>query len=114
MSRDLPNCTMFDLFRDFLLAFFRYLKGKFRNKRAGKQQQKNERKICKHAKCRNLRYYNVSRDENPHRDNELDYPSVDGFHAQLDCKITNVLKKWGETLHYVSYGVSVRFLILRI
>ena len=44
----------------------------------------------------------MSGDENPHRDNELDYPSVDGFHAQLDCKITNVIKKWGETLDYVS------------
>ena len=57
---------------------------------------------CKHAKCRNLRYFKVSRDENPHRDNELDYPSVDGFQAQLDRKITNVIKKWGETLDYVS------------
>ena len=60
--------------------------------------QKNQTKICKHAKCRNLRYYNVSRDENPHKDNELDYSSFDGFHAQLDYKITNVPKKCGETL----------------
>ena len=37
----------------------------------------------------------------PHRDNELHYPSFDSFHAQLDCKITNVLEKWGETLDYV-------------
>ena len=40
----------------------------------------------------------MSRDENPHRDNELDYSSFDGFHAQLEYKITNVRKKWGETL----------------
>ena len=40
----------------------------------------------------------MSRDENPHRDNELDYSSFDGFHAQLDYKITNVPKKCGETL----------------
>ena len=36
-----------------------------------------------------------------HRDNELLYPSFDSFHAQLDCKITNVLEKWGETLDFV-------------
>ena len=43
----------------------------------------------------------MSRDENTHRDNELHYPSFDGFHAQLDCKITIVLEKWGETLDHV-------------
>ena len=40
----------------------------------------------------------MTRDENPHRDNELDYSSFDDFHAQLDYKITNVPKKCGETL----------------
>ena len=33
----------------------------------------NQAKLCKHTRCRNLRYHNVSR----------------GFHAQLDCKLTN-------------------------
>ena len=36
-----------------------------------------------------------------HRDNELLYASFDSFHAQFDCKITNVLEKWGETLDFV-------------
>ena len=57
----------------------------------------------------------MSRDENPHRDNELDYPSVDGVQAQLDCKITNVIEKWGETLDFVSkvsLRSSVRLLFL--
>ena len=40
----------------------------------------------------------MSRNENLHRDNELDYSSFYGFHAQLDYKITNEPKKWGETL----------------
>ena len=35
------------------------------------------------------RYYNVSRDENPQRENEMDSPSFEGFHSQLDCKLTN-------------------------
>ena len=43
----------------------------------------------------------VSRDENPQGDNQLDCPSFESFHAQLDCKITKVLKKWGETHDYL-------------
>ena len=66
---------------------FRKLKVKFRNKRAGKQQQKNQTKVFKKARRRNLRYYNVSRDENPQGENEMDSPSFRGFHAQLDGKL---------------------------
>ena len=62
---------------------------KFRNKRIGKKQQNNQTKVYKHARHRNWRYYNVSRDENPQRENEMDSPSFEGFHAQLDCKLTN-------------------------
>ena len=36
----------------------------------------------------NLRYYDVSRDENPHRENVIDSPSFEGFFAQLDCRLT--------------------------
>ena len=31
----------------------------------------------------------MNRDENPQRENEMDSPSFEGFHAQLDCKLTN-------------------------
>ena len=62
---------------------------KFRNKRIGKKQQNNQTKVYKHARCRNWRYYNMSRDENPQRENEMDIPSFEGYHAQLDCKFTN-------------------------
>ena len=62
---------------------------KFRKKQAGKKQQNNQTKVYKHAKRRNWRYYNVSRDENPQRENEMGSPSFEGFHAQLDCKLTN-------------------------
>ena len=37
---------------------------------------------------RSFTYYNVSKDENPERGNEMDIPSFEGFHAQLDCKMT--------------------------
>ena len=50
-----------------------------------------------------------------HRDNELLYPSFNSFHAQFDCKITNVLEKWGETLDFVlcvSLRSSVRLVYL--
>ena len=59
---------------------------KFRNKRTGKYQQKNQTgKFCKNAKRRNWRYYNVSKDENPQGENEMDSPSLEGLHTQLDC-----------------------------
>ena len=37
--------------------------------------------VCKHAKRHNLRYYNLSRDENPHNENEMDSPTFEGFHV---------------------------------
>ena len=61
---------------------------RFRNKRAGKWQRKNQTNFCKDNRRRNFRQYNVSRDENPQRVNEMDSPSFEGFHAQLDCKLT--------------------------
>ena len=45
------------------------------------------KKGCKHARRRNLHSYNVSRDENPQRGNEMDSPSFEGFHAQFDRKL---------------------------
>ena len=35
-----------------------------------------------------LSYYNVSRSENSSRENEMDSPSFEGFHAQFNCKFT--------------------------
>ena len=35
------------------------------------------------------RCYNVNRDENPQRENEMDSRNFEGFHAQLDYKLTN-------------------------
>ena len=40
-----------------------------------------------------LRYYNVSREKYPRRENEMDSPSFEGFHDRLDlyrlnCKVT--------------------------
>ena len=44
-------------------------------------------KGLQHIKRRNWRNYNVSRDENPQRE-EIDIPSFEGFHTQLDFKLT--------------------------
>ena len=41
------------------------------------------KKVYKHAKRRNLRYFKLSRDENPQRENEMDGQSFEGFQTQL-------------------------------
>ena len=48
---------MSDHFPNFSQTFFRQSKVKFRNKRAGKQQQKNQIKVSNHDKRRNLSYH---------------------------------------------------------
>ena len=53
LSRHLPNCTMFDLFQDFFLAFFDNWKWNFGT---SEPQQKNQTKVCKHTSRCNLRY----------------------------------------------------------
>ena len=68
--------------------FFRQLKVKFGNKRSDNKEQRNQTKVCKHAERRNLRNYNMSRDENPQRENKTDSSSFEGFFAQLDCRLT--------------------------
>ena len=64
---------------------------KFWNKWASKkkqEQQKNQTKACKHVKRCNLCYYNVSRYNNPQRENKIGSLSFEGFHAKLECKLT--------------------------
>ena len=55
-----------------MFHLFPGLEVKFRNKRAGKWQQKNQTKVFKKARRRNLHCYNVNRDENPQGENEID------------------------------------------
>ena len=74
---------------------------KFRNKRAGKQQQKNQTKVCKHAKRLNSRYCNVCRDENPRIDKY-------NTHALAVC-FPIALKEWGKTLDYGSCFPQLSF-----
>ena len=85
LSRHLSNYTMSDHnFPDFSLLSF--LNWKWN---AGTRELvQNQTKVCKQAKRRNLRYYNINRDEIPQRGNEMDCPSFDGFHAQSGCKLT--------------------------
>ena len=87
-----PSSKLYELFPDFSLAFFRLLKVKFRSKRDGKSQQKNQTKICKHTKRHNFLCYDKSKDENPQRENEMDSSSFECLHAQLDCKLRTVIK----------------------
>ena len=86
LLRHLPNCTTSDLFRDRVKAFFANKKENFGAIQPASSNRKT--KGCKHAGRRNLRHCDVSRDENPSRENEIDSPSSEGFHAQLDCKLT--------------------------
>ena len=61
-----------DCFPVFFSAFFSLIESEFRNKGDGKLRQKNQKKVCLYAKRRDLCYHNVSRDENPQRENEMD------------------------------------------
>ena len=73
---------MFDLSGTSLLLFFVNLKEI--SEQASRQVATEEpKKVCKHAKRRNLRYFNLSRDENPQRENEMDNQSFEGFQTQL-------------------------------
>ena len=78
-------------FLNFSLALFHSSVVKFWNKWASKKknkQQKNQTKACKHVKRCNLCYYNVSRYNNPQRENKIGNLSFEGFHAKLECKLT--------------------------
>ena len=58
LSRHLPICIMSDQFPNFSLAFPK-LEVEFWNQRVGNYQQKNQIKVCKHAKSRIWRYHIV-------------------------------------------------------
>ena len=96
---------MSDLFRDCSLAFFIVSwKGNFVTSETASSNRRTEQRFVNipSAVIYLIRTWAETKILiDPHRDNELLYPSFDGFHAQLDCKITNVLEKWGETLDFV-------------
>ena len=84
LSRHLPNCTISGT---FLHVFF-FWKWNFGTVKSANSIWRTQTKVCKHARRRNWRYYNVSRDENPQKVKETDSPSFEGFHTQLDYKRT--------------------------
>ena len=92
---------MSDLFRDSSLAFFIVSwKGNFETSETASSNRRTEQRFVNMPSA--VIYLIITWAEtkiliDPHRDNELHHPSFDGFHAQLDCKVTNVLEKWGET-----------------
>lgn len=57
---------------------------KFRNKRACKYKQKNQKKVFKHAERHYWRNSNVNRNKNNQRENKMDCPSFQGFRAQSE------------------------------
>ena len=66
LSRHVPNCSMFDLFRDFYLVFFFITESEISERASGQVATAVEpNKFC------NLRYYKVSRDKNPLASNSL-------------------------------------------
>ena len=81
LSGHLPNSP--SLFHSWVVKFWNKWASKKKNK-----QQKNQTKACKHAKHCNLCYYNVSRYNNPQRENKIGSLSFEGFHAKLECKLT--------------------------
>ena len=72
LSRHLPNCTASDHFLVFFLALFSLFKSDFSEQARRQIATEEPKKVCKHAERRNLCYLNVSRDENPQRENEMD------------------------------------------
>ena len=73
LSRHLPNCSMFDLFRDFSLCFF------------------FQTKVCLQARRRNWRYYNrwvETKILNEKTKWTVRVLYFEGFHTQLDRKLT--------------------------
>ena len=79
------------LFPDFSLAFFREI-----SEQASRQLvTKEQRKFCKHAKRRNWRYYNMSKNETPQRENEMNTPTSEGFTlSQIASLRTEIKKKY--------------------
>ena len=56
---------MFNLFRDFFLAFFPIIESEILEQASRQVETEEPNKGCKHTRRRNLRYWNVSRYENP-------------------------------------------------
>ena len=81
LSRRLPNCTMSDFLRDFSLVFFSLIEIEISEQASRQITTEEPKKVCKHTRRLNWRYYKVSRDENPQRVNEMDGPSFEGFHT---------------------------------
>ena len=81
LSHHLPNCTMSDHFPVFFLGlFFVNCELNFgTSEPVNSNRRLNQTKVCKHVERRNFRYQNVSRDENPQRENEIESPSFEDF-----------------------------------
>ena len=81
LSRRLPNCTMSDFLREFSLFLFSLIESEISEQASLQITKEEPKKVCRHARRLNWRYYKVSWDENPQRVNEMDGPSFEGFHT---------------------------------
>ena len=81
LSRRLPNCTMSDFLREFSQFFFSLIESEISEQASLQITKEEPKKVCRHARRLNWRYYKVSWDENPQRVNEMDGPNFEGFHT---------------------------------
>ena len=72
---------MSDFLREFSLFFFSLIESEISEQASLQITKEEPKKVCRHARRLNWRYYKVSRDENPQRVNEMDGPSFEGFHT---------------------------------
>ena len=102
-----PSCQIVSCLTISRTSLYFFLLAKFRNKRAGKQKQKNQPKVYKHGRRYNLRYNDVNRDGNPQRENVMDSLSFEGFHTQWVCKFTYGIKIKHKLIITVSQRLSL-------
>ena len=76
------------LFPGLLSSFF-FVNWNVRISEPASSNRRTKQRFASMPSTVNWRYYNVSRDGNPQRENTMDNQSFQGFYAQLDCQITN-------------------------
>ena len=87
LSRHLLNCTMLDLFRDFSLVFFVNWKKNFGASKPASSNRRTKQGFVNMLSA--IIYVTIAWAETKiQRQNEMDGPNIEGFHAQLDCKLT--------------------------
>ena len=78
---------MLDLFRDFSLVFFVNWKKNFGTSKLASSNRRTKQGFVNMRSA--VIYVTIAWAETKiQRQNEMDGPNIEGFHAQLDCKLT--------------------------